>query len=47
MILRSIYQSDIDLYMILVHSKGAKGNTNSNSSIYWWKSPNRDTHINT
>jgi len=31
MILRSIRQSDIDLYMILMHSKGAKVNTNSNS----------------
>jgi len=33
-ILKSIHQYDIDLYLVLVHSKWTKANTNSNSSIY-------------
>jgi len=32
MILTSVHQSDIDLY--LIHSNWAKANTNFNSSIY-------------
>jgi len=44
-ILKSIHQSDIDFYQILMHLKGEKVNTNSNFSIYRSKPPNSDTHV--